>query len=56
MARDSGVITAEECSLWQRKEALRKEVIKVDDFPQDYGRAEALQKLGAEKLAAVKAA
>ena len=28
---------------------LRRAVIKVDDFPQDYGRAEALQKLAAEK-------
>ncbi|HWA36745.1 MAG TPA: acyl-CoA dehydrogenase domain-containing protein, partial [Burkholderiales bacterium] len=56
LARDAGVISAEECALWQRKEALRKNAIKVDDFPQDYGRAEALQKLSSEKLAAVKAA
>jgi acyl-CoA dehydrogenase len=56
LARDAGVISAEECALWQRKEALRRNVIKVDDFPQDYGRAEALQKLSSEKLAAVKAA
>jgi hypothetical protein len=25
---------------WEKKEALRKQVIKVDDFPQDFGRAE----------------
>ncbi|HYD55375.1 MAG TPA: acyl-CoA dehydrogenase [Burkholderiales bacterium] len=56
LARDAGVITAEECAQWQRKEALRRNVIKVDDFPQDYGRAEALQKLAAEKPAAMKAA
>ena len=34
------IITAEELALWQRKEALRRNVIKVDDFPQDFGRAE----------------
>jgi acyl-CoA dehydrogenase len=41
LARDSGLITAEEYAQWSRKEALRKQVIRVDDFPQDYGRAEA---------------
>jgi acyl-CoA dehydrogenase len=45
----AGVVTAEELAAWQRKEELRRAVIKVDDFPQDYGRAEALQKLAAEK-------
>ena len=55
-AKDKGVVTAEEAALWQRKEALRKEAIKVDDFPQDYGRAEALHKISSEKLAAVRAA
>jgi acyl-CoA dehydrogenase len=49
-------ISAEELAQWQRKEALRKQVIKVDDFPQDFGRAEALQKIAAEKTVAVKAA
>jgi acyl-CoA dehydrogenase len=39
-AREKNVITAEELAQWQRKEALRKNVIKVDDFPQDFGRAE----------------
>ncbi|HKX37214.1 MAG TPA: DUF1974 domain-containing protein, partial [Burkholderiales bacterium] len=33
-------LNAEELAQWQRKEALRKNVIKVDDFPQDFGRAE----------------
>ena len=51
-AREAHVITADECALWQRKEALRKNVIKVDDFPQDYGRAEALEKLDAETVKA----
>jgi acyl-CoA dehydrogenase len=40
VAREKGLITAEEYARWQRKEALRKSVIKVDDFPQDFGRAE----------------
>jgi hypothetical protein len=34
------VLSPEELGQWQRKEALRKQVIKVDDFPQDFGRAE----------------
>ncbi|HWD23180.1 MAG TPA: acyl-CoA dehydrogenase [Burkholderiales bacterium] len=33
------VLSPEERQLWQRKETLRKEVIKVDDFPPDFGRA-----------------
>jgi acyl-CoA dehydrogenase len=56
LAKEKNVLSAEEAALWQRKEALRRNVIKVDDFPQDYGRAEALQKLAAEKPAAMKAA
>ncbi len=40
VAVEKNVITREEHALWQRKEALRKSVIKVDDFPQDFGRAE----------------
>ncbi|HZM34120.1 MAG TPA: acyl-CoA dehydrogenase [Burkholderiales bacterium] len=39
-ARELGILSAEELEHWQRKEALRKDVIKVDDFPQDFGRAE----------------
>jgi acyl-CoA dehydrogenase len=34
------VLNPEELNAWQRKEALRKQVIKVDDFPQDFGRAD----------------
>jgi len=56
LARDGGVISAEEYALWQRKEALRKRVIHVDDFPQDYGRAESLQKLASERSPQAKAA
>jgi acyl-CoA dehydrogenase len=40
VAEEKNVISHEEHLLWQRKEALRKSVIKVDDFPQDFGRAE----------------
>ena len=50
------VLTAEESAQWQRKEALRKQVIKVDDFPQDFGRAEAMQRLSSEKTVSVRAA
>jgi acyl-CoA dehydrogenase len=45
IARDKGIITPEEYAQWQRAEALRKNVIKVDDFPQDFGRAELVEKL-----------
>jgi acyl-CoA dehydrogenase len=34
------VLTPQELVQWEKKEALRKQVIKVDDFPQDFGRAE----------------
>ena len=51
------IISAEENAQWQRKEALRRNVIKVDDFPQDFGRAEILAKLAQEvKTATAKAA
>jgi acyl-CoA dehydrogenase len=44
IARDKGIITPEEYAQWQCAEALRKNVIKVDDFPQDFGRAELVEK------------
>jgi acyl-CoA dehydrogenase len=56
VAREKGILTAEECTQWQRKELLRKGVIKVDDFPQDYGRAEIMQKLAAEQSSFAKSA
>jgi acyl-CoA dehydrogenase len=56
LARERGVLTADEYAQWQRKEALRKRAILVDDFPQDFGRAEVLAKLAAEKPAQAKAA
>ena len=33
-------LSADEFAQWERKEALRKRVIQVDDFPQDFGRSE----------------
>ena len=50
------IITPEENAQWQRKEVLRKGVIKVDDFPQDFGRAEILARLSQEKAPTAKAA
>ena len=55
-AKDKGVLTAEELAAWQRKESLRKQVIKVDDFPQDFGRAEITEKLASETLVKAKEA
>jgi len=56
LAREAGVISADEHAQWQKKEALRKEVIKVDDFPADFGRAEVHEKLERERAAATRAA
>jgi acyl-CoA dehydrogenase len=51
------IISPEEQALWQRKEALRRNVIKVNDFAQDFGRAEIAVKLAHEaKAATAKAA
>jgi acyl-CoA dehydrogenase len=55
-ARDKGILTAEEFAQWQRRETLRRQVIKVDDFPQDFGRAEIMQKLEREQPPAARAA
>src|SRR5260221_584800 len=38
LALEKNLITQEEFAQWQRKEGLRKAVIKVDDLPQDFGR------------------
>jgi acyl-CoA dehydrogenase len=56
VARDRGAISSEELTLWLRKETLRRGVIKVDDFPQDFGRAEIMQKLAGESAPAARAA
>jgi acyl-CoA dehydrogenase len=50
------IISAEENTQWQRKEALRKNVIKVDDFPQDFGRADIIEKLKSQDFVKAKAA
>jgi len=52
LAREHGFISDSELALWRRKEALRKYVIQVDDFPQDFGRAEIVQRLAQEKVTA----
>jgi len=52
LAREQGVISDAELALWRRKEALRKHVIQVDDFPADFGRAEILQRLAQEQVTA----
>jgi acyl-CoA dehydrogenase len=56
VAREKDLITQDEYNQWLRKEALRKQVIKVDDFPQDFGRAEILAKLAQERAPTAKAA
>jgi len=56
LALEAGVITGDEHARWQKKEALRKIVIKVDDFPADFGRAEAIEKLERERAVATRAA
>jgi acyl-CoA dehydrogenase len=43
LADPESILSAQEHAQWQRKEALRRQVIKVDDFPQDFGRAELVQ-------------
>ena len=55
-AKDKGIIGADELAAWQRKETLRKHVIKVDDFPKDFARAEIMEKLAPETLVKAKAA
>ncbi len=42
-AHDTGLITADELVAMQRVAALRDEVIRVDDFPQDFGVSEMQQ-------------
>jgi acyl-CoA dehydrogenase len=54
ISQPDSILNGEELSAWQRKEALRKQVIKVDDFPQDFGRAELV--LSQEQSPAVRVA
>ncbi|HYR35062.1 MAG TPA: acyl-CoA dehydrogenase [Burkholderiales bacterium] len=50
LAKEKGLINADEYAQWQKKEALRKSVIKVDDFPQDFGRAEMVESADAKPM------
>jgi len=56
LALERGILSAEEYAEWQKKEALRKHVIKVDDFPPDFGRAEIVARLEREKEGRARAA
>lgn len=47
----AGVVNAAEYALLQRRNALRDRVIRVDDFPSDFGVASALNKPEARKAA-----
>jgi acyl-CoA dehydrogenase len=56
LAKENGLITPEEYAQWSRKEALRRDVIKVDDFPPDFGRAEIVAAHEDETVKKMKAA
>jgi acyl-CoA dehydrogenase len=56
IALQANLISQEELSQWQRKEALRKAAIKVDDFPQDFGRSEMADKAETKAFASARAA
>ncbi len=47
-ALEAGAISADEFELVERRNRLRDMVIRVDDFPADFGLAEALSEAGAE--------
>src|SRR5258706_3138166 len=50
LAKERNIISADEYTQWARKEALRKNVIHVDDFPQDFGRSEMLDKAATKPM------
>jgi acyl-CoA dehydrogenase len=50
LGKEKGIISADEYAQWSRKEALRKHVIKVDDFPRDFARAALAAALGEETV------
>ena len=45
LARDAGVISAQEYALVERRNVLRDKVIRVDDFPYDFGLKSVMRKL-----------
>ena len=51
-AHEAGVISAEEYALLQRRGELRDKVIRVDDFPFDFGLRAALSEAPVQKEAA----
>jgi acyl-CoA dehydrogenase len=56
LCREQNIISADEYAQWQKKEVLRKHVIKVDDFPQDFGRSEIADKADSKTFASARAA
>jgi len=56
LAKEKQILSADEYAQWSRKESLRKQVVKVDDFPQDFARAEIMARLGQEKIPSARAA
>ncbi|WP_211162274.1 acyl-CoA dehydrogenase, partial [Aromatoleum petrolei] len=55
-AYESGVITADEFALLKRRGELRDKVIRVDDFPYDFGLRDALGVIASQSPATVKVA
>ncbi|MCK9984657.1 MAG: acyl-CoA dehydrogenase [Azoarcus sp.] len=55
-AQEAGVITADEFALLKRRGELRDKVIRVDDFPYDFGLRAALAQIEPQASASVKAA
>jgi acyl-CoA dehydrogenase len=49
LCKEKGIIGADEYAQWAKKEVLRKSVIKVDDFPQDFGRGQLAEEAESHK-------
>jgi acyl-CoA dehydrogenase len=49
LCKEKNIISADEYAQWAKKEVLRKSVIKVDDFPQDFGRGQLAEEAESHK-------
>jgi len=49
LCKEKNIISADEYAQWAKKEVLRKSVIKVDDFPQDFGRGQLAEEADSHK-------
>jgi acyl-CoA dehydrogenase len=49
LCKEKNIISADEYAQWTKKETLRKSVIKVDDFPQDFGRGQLAEEAESHK-------